>query len=399
MLYLPAPTVVELPSGFQVTVNVPDEETVDGTYATIRPARSTAPNGAWTPLSDHTLVDGTRQYSQVDTSGLITSWYSYILRTGGGVESRRSEAVPAMAGQVYTLLELVRRTAYRIDCFGMRPTATSFPAASGTVTSNSTAAAAAVIDSAYKNTLLTPEFWRRRWLRFNDGDNSGAERQIALFDPSTGKFIVSSEFSNTVDTNDTFDVYALYQWQNWVEWVNQARGKIWVPFDWPLVGIQSQTEYVLPGFIQSADQITNVNRRSGEVLHQHSWMGDAVPELRTMENGRVMAIFTGAPSDNDVYYIRGRRNPPRLLDATDAWVLSEEQMEMVVVTAAVEACRHIATQHPSVAEDRSMWLGRLKLLEDQRERMAPTHNTSIRKRRFPGTPMVPLGGDHPLSRR
>lgn len=404
-LYLPAPTVFEVPSGFKITVPVPDEEFINSAWDLIRVSRSTAPNGTWTQVADLTLVAEDTEYNTTDASGLITSWYSYTLRTSGGAESRRSEPVPALGGQVYDGLELARRAARRLDLHRIRPIQTTFPGASGTVTTTSAATLGEVIDSAYKNPLFDESLFRRNWLRFATGDNIGEQRQITRLDPSLGKFVVASVFSASVDSGDTFDIFGLYQFEDWLEWVNQARQSIWVPFDYPVAGVTHQTEYILPGFVQSKDKIQDVNRRTPSVttdpvLQQNRWDANSNVELRDLEGGRVVVIFHGGIGANDIYYVRGRRNPPRLMDADDAWVLSEEQMEMVVVTAAVRACEHIMMQHPGVAEDRAMWGNRLNILEQKRKAMAPGHNVTFRHKRFSGTKMVSLGySERPFWRR
>lgn len=395
-IYLPAPTVLEMPDGFRVHVHVPDEPAVNATWDLIRVARSTAPNGPWTTVADLTLAANDFEYNTLDTNGLITSWYSYTLRTTGGAESSRSEAVAAGGGQSVTLLDLIRRVAHRLGLFIQRPGETSFPSPSGTVTSAS-GSGVEVIDARYLNPLLDESFCARSWLRMASGARAGEERQIIRFDPSRGAFALANALTGAISAGDQFDILGLARFTDWQEWLNTARLHLWVPFDWPLVGVRQQTEYLLPSYVQSRAQIERVTRRSGNTVYQRGYSNDALPELMDLEDGRVLAYFPASLGENDRLIVRGRRNPPRLLDASAAWTLSEEQLEVATVAACVEACRALMTRFPSVSEDRATWSQRFRFFATMLERLAHARGSVLKRKRFPGTAMASLSGYHPLS--
>ena len=393
--FLPPASVVEVPTGYQLVINVPDEEVVDNTYTTIRPYRGTSRNGSWVALSDIPLVAGTRSYQQIDTSGLVTSWYTYALRTGGGSETTKAEPVPAETGTVETLLSLRRRVARELELFGIPPTEHTFPGPSGTTTA--TGNVTNVVCSAFSSTRYETASFQDWYLYIVTGSAAGKERVVADFDPVDGAFTPASAFGVNPGSGVDFDLYGMQGAGWWNECINNRLQDIVVRFDWPLVGIANQREYLLPAFIQRAQHILTVDSRDGTVQGEHRHGVGPVFQVFERPVGGVMLYFPNGLPANRVYYVRGYRNPIEMEDDSDTIILTRQQVRLLTIAAAAEAAQQISVQHGGAAEDRQVWRERWKLLEDERAKLANGIGQQ-RTQRALLSPEVGISGGHPASR-
>lgn len=387
MLHLSSPaTVLELPTGFQITVHVPEIEDADDIYTQVRFYRGASRTGPWTLIQTAALAADTRVYTYLDSGGLITSWYTWTL-ANATQESRLAEPAPAAGGEVYTRRALRRLVANQLDLFARRPEEQSFLAPSGVTTAGTTAAR--VVAGAYASTRQEPESFRDWYMLFVSGAATGEERAVGEFDPSDGGFVPVRPFTSSPGVGAEFDLYGYFPAGHWNEWVSRAAGQVMVPFEWPLVGVTGQYEYPLPSFVTDAWQITAVIGREGSAATRRTYTAEHLPQVMFTEAGRAVLVFAAPPAAGRVIIVRGVRPPPRLEHDDEALVLSPDQVELLVATAAVLACERLALQFGGSAEDRSTWAARFRWMEARRERLAARIHRA-RRQRFPGSPLVSI---------
>lgn len=377
--------------GNPLQISIADLNEVLQTYTSIRIYKASTQAGSYSLLDTITLVAGDTAYDYNDDAGVATDWYRYSFFHSISLdESNLSDPAPAGGVTLYTRQYLRRSVAHRLSLYGWPRTNYTHPGPSGTTTSAGDTSS--VIASAFISTRV-PARWFEGWFcLLNGGSAAGEEREIASFDPTTGDFTVSPIYSAASGSGTTFDLYGEAPSSWWNERLEWARKHIWVPFRFPIAGVTNQREYALPDFISRDVQIERLVRQTGTTIREHGFTPGYGIDLIQQDGGGLSLYIPNGLSENAVWYLEGKRNPPEFLSDTSTLALSDELLDLLIITGCQNACQVLADALFGNTEDRRIWADKAARFEVERRGIVTDLGMFETQRPARRRPMVASGG-------
>jgi hypothetical protein len=386
-----------------ISLSVPDIDAVLEDYESIQLERAASYGGSYALVTTITLVADDTEYSYRDASGVATSYYRYrYYHSTGPVASSYSEPFAASFAPTTTRQELRQRAAYRLgagQAYGVPPTEFTFPGPSGTTTGAgstttivcSTFASSSFMDTGSATASKVFDGW---FIRITSGAQAGTERRVADagLNESNGTFTVSPAWAGAPGSGVTFELYGCgLSSSEWDQFLDAARVDLWYPTEVVITGVQSQTEYPLPYWIEREDQILGLAQRTGATLAQHRY--DRGYEFQTLpqEGGGVVLYLPGGISANSVWTLECQRHPAPFTSDTAAVPLAEQYQKVWWLTAAMRAAQAKAQSPLGMTEQTKFWGERFKALSDELDSFVSQIGW---KKQAPARrrPMVAVGG-------
>lgn len=375
--------------GNLISIAIPNIASDIATFTTLRIYRCTSQTSTTTLINSPTLVAGTTQYQYQDTSGLLTSWYTWNLFDGGSNTTTDAERFPAVNAPAWDRATLRQLVADRLGLYGKPKRGLAMPAVSGTTTGAGSSTTA--VDSTYISGRWETNAFRDWYLLATSSTESGNERLITSFTAASGTFTTDA-FATGIGSGATIEIYGMRPSTWWTERVNDGLWDLWVPVRSPLDGITSQTEYALPWYFEDPEQILGLTYRTGDTIRQGRFYGGRDLVLKPLDGGGVFAYLEDSIAANSVYFLEGYRHPSKLISDTDVVILSEQNKNILVITAAMRAAQRIAQEQVGGStENRAIWERKWLQLEDERKAINAETGDWKRLRSPRQTSMVDVG--------
>lgn len=351
--------------GNLVTANRPDIASDIATFDQLRFYRASSQTGSGSVVNTATLVAGTTSYQYQDTSGLATDWYYHTLfNSSSSQESTATERIPATNAPVYSRQTIRQMLADRLGCYGKPLRNYTFPGSSGTTTG--AGSSTTVVCSTFISGRWATNQWVDWFLRATSGTESGNERLVTSFTAASGTFTTDA-WGTGVGNSATFELYMLRPSSWWDQRIDQARRDVWTPFRAPLDGIQSQLEYVLPWYVEDPEQVLGMSYRQGTTIRQGRFTGGQPLNIRSLEDGGCFLFLDTPLAANSVYFLEGYRHPAAFISDTDTKFLTEQNLELLLITACMRACEQLLIEQVGGSgENRAVWEGKYRKYEADR---------------------------------
>lgn len=352
---------------FVLVAPVPDITSALLYWTHVRFYRATSLTGAASLLSTTALVAGQPTYTYSDTTAdpALEYWYEWCYYNSGTTqESARSRREPYGAAPVLTRANLRQQLANLFGVYGRPRRQHTFPGASGTTTGAGTATT--TVCSAYIGARWNDNAFRDWYLLGASGSEQGNHRQVSALDVVTGTF-THDAFGTGVGNAQTFELYGELTPEEWNECLDEGRRDVWTPTWWPVTGIASQTEYPLPSFLHSTQQVQQVRYQSGSTARQDTLRVGADYEVRGVEGGGTLLYLASGLAPTASLRVEAYRPLPKLVSDSDSLTLSEPLQRLLLVSAAIVACRRLEFALSPLVEDRTNWERRKAMLDEERQ--------------------------------
>lgn len=355
------------------------------TYESIRVYRSATLGGAYSQITDITLVDGTFYYSYSDSGGDLNKWYKYsFYHATGPVESDLS--APFRVDGVTRLRARQRALS-------------EYGAGIVLVNTGTDANKVTTSDHRVKTTLFRDDRGKGTWLWPTGGNNQEEARIILSSDVSEGSMTVLPAFSGNFANNDEVEWHWLADPTVWNDALNRGMGRYYYVDRVPVVGVADQEEYDLSGIpwlIDPEGQIHDVtyypNRTTAGVDDgiEQSWGVKGRWWKPRMDRGVPYLVISPTITTSQVLYLHCTRPmPPLHTDASAAPAIAAE--ELVAALAYDEVLAYLGRTGSGSSKDREDWrearvnhvpeLHRLLVKHRPKPRFAPAQ--------LPFVPVVP----------
>lgn len=352
--------------GNRVVISVPFIDDILVDYDTIRLYRTSYYPSTYTLIASIPLVAGKTSYVYQDVDGAIFNWYrTAFYHSGTSAQSEYSEPFAARNAPTTSLMEIARLAAQRLGLHGLPRRRWDRLDYSGWVTAASTSST--IVSDLYIGGMWPDDAFVGWYMAFVGGENGSQNRQILSFNRATGTFTVDA-FPVAPAINDPFDLFGEFPSSRWVDFVEDARYRIWVPFDYPITGIPDQTEYVLPSYIADRKQITGASWQIGKKQLNRK----LIPGIDfTLDDQQPSGLVLRADLGKKIIILHGYRNPPRPVSWWDDFLLGDNEKDLWIVTAASFAARSLAqARYGSRRDDRTDWENVWAQLESERLALA-----------------------------
>ena len=389
--------------GNRVRIPVENLDAVLEDFNRIRLYKASTRTGSYSLLTTLTLATDDTAYEYQDTDGVSTDWYrwSYYHATTT-LESAQSEPEPAAGALVVTRQTLRRMVAHELNMYALPEGDYTFPGPSGT--STATGAATTVVCDEFADSLYNESVqFVGHHLLLNSGTYANEVRRIASLTKASGTFTLARALAGASGSGVTFDIYAQRP-PAW--WNHQLFGEgagahlaVNVPFRFPIVGRRPssteglETEFRLPYYVESRDQVIRVTLKRGTVLASSELSPESDYELIAEEGGGVTLYRPGGFAENEVYLVEGYRHLAPLGADTETVTLSELQQRLLIVAAAVNVLSALM-QQPNLGETDASWEPLLKKKEEERGRLITENNLWVEMANPRPGPMVAAGGGY-----
>lgn len=390
--------MAETYTGVPITIAVPDidQALVDWTH--LRLYRATSPGGTFAlvvgaglPIP---LVPRQHGYFYQDTTATsaTTTYYYRVSRYNVQTlaESVLSEPIPSGNAPLVTRAELRQRAALKLGMYMVPPREFTFPGPSGTTTG--AGSATTLVCAQYSSSLLDANQYRSYTVLLTSGTYAGVERQVDSL--AGGTFTMADPFPGAPGISVTFEGYGTLTATEWNLAIDEARLSMWQPLEETIAAVAdpagnwTETEFALPPYIESADQVTRMETRTGSTARAHTLVGGYDYLLNANATGGVTLYLPGGVGSTARLTLRGWRNPPPLTADSDAVALSPRLREVFEAAVLWRAARRIAEKDPS---DR--WQQKAATLDLRRKALMRSFGERRdRGRRIRHSPMVAIGG-------
>ena len=280
-------------------------------YTRIELERAPAVGGTYVNVANITLVALDYEYSFVDSSGTLSSWYRYRFSDAAALLSDYSN--PFQPSSI-TLLKLRQ---YVLNEYGIGHVmlAGATPGDSNTIITD---------DWRYKTTLYSVGRGAGGFIKVTSGARAGqVSNVLGTSSPTTGSFELSPALTGALTAGDEFEWHWLVAPDVLDRTINRGLRRYWYLDRFPITGDGDTDEYTLSHipWLQQKHWITGVFYYANEGLDvnsnlDRSWENDG-RWLETRQDGGVIRLTLHPRlGDGDVVYIEATRRMPELF--TDA---------------------------------------------------------------------------------
>ena len=333
------------------TAYVPfDDEAIDAGYTVVRFYKAATENGSYSLVGTATLVDGQKDYSYNDESGLATDWWYWTLYGATPGESGASEPQPAGQPRVtrLALRQAVGKRLQMLDVYTM-----------ASVSSSTVGVISELIDPD-----ASPHIIAGRYMRCSAGTAIGQTRRIRsgsigyavaigtiTLNRATSPAWIAGDTVELWETRDDRDPSAAIDLA-----MQQARTAVWWEDTFYFTIDAQVTEYTMPAMMRE-HFVKRVEYAAGTYPSDPMWT--QVPHVEFYTAGGLLHLTVSSHATGSVAFSSGtickvtyNRHADRMDSDTDYWEANEEWATAEVAAAYLRMLAQPSGNREDVSDTR-----------------------------------------------